>query len=579
MFYRNARAATVGALVLAILSAAALLAGCGGDGGGNGGGNNPAMIQNAAFQITWPARSRAAVEHNLSSALSVMVTLKGADANGQDVTVAIDRDASKTSSYTATYQVGKPIRTSTSSLSATFFGAAAEQGAPVGTATAAILASDSNLVLANIVVQGVIKSVGVISPGTVTVGTQNTQLQFTSLDGGGHTVAVSAGSATWTVVTGGAFLTLTKDGLATAVASGTATVTATVDGISSPAANIVVSSTSATVAYRLVPIPVSNLSGFNFHINASNEVVGSWVDGTFTTHAFAWTQASGVTQLSAGSFQFSNDGTSVQTLNDAGQIIGTGIHRESGGGGFQPAFWPSSGSAPVEPKQIFGSGNLNAGQTGLLGINNSGAMVGETQIGFVTLYTDATYWSSPDATPVNLAKGSATGAVAFAINAGGGIVGALQSTDQPDSPRHACIWANASAQPVLLKELPGSTSSQAVAVNASGGIVGFGFQGAGAHALLWNSTADAPIDLGVFSDNIYALVSNNDAGAVVWTSPAGPAIYTPAGGIKVLGGLLDASGNGYTLLGASGINATGSILAVAKNPGGSTVLVVLIPTP
>lgn len=578
MFYRNARAATVGALVLAVLGAAALLAGCGGDGGGNGGGNNPAMIQNAAFQITWPGRSRAPVEHNLSSALSVMVTLKGADANGQDVTVAIDRDTSKVSGYTATYQVGRPIRASVSSLSATFFGAAAEQGAAVGTATAAISATGSNLVLASIVVQGAIKSVGVISPGTLTVGTQNRQFQFTSLDGGGNTVAVSAGSAIWTVVTGGSFLTLTKDGIATAVANGTATVTATVDGISSPAANIVVSSTGLAGAYRLVPIPVTNLGGIDFNINASNEVVGSTVDASFNTHAFAWTQASGVTQLK--SFLVSPDRTGAHTLNDAGQIIGSVITSQTGPVMQQPVIWPSSGAVPVVAKRISGSGTLNTGQTGLLGINNAGAMVGNTQIGFGE-NTYATYWSSPDATPVILAQGSAPGAVAWAINAGGLIVGALQSTDPPFTQEHACAWTSSSAQPALLKELPGTARSTALGVNPSGQTVGIDYLASSIHAVLWNSTSADPIDLGLF-DNIglytgFAWI--NDTGAVVWTSPTGPAIYTPAGSIKQLSGMVDTSGNGYTLLGASGINASGTILAVAKNPGGSTILVVLIPTP
>lgn len=559
--------------------------GCGGDGGsatGETGGQT--LIQNASFQITWPTRSRSPLEHSLSSAQSAMVTVKAATAAGQDVSIAVDRDTTKLDSYIGTYQVGQPIKTSVTSLTATFYASAAEQGAAVGTATAAISPNGSSLVISNILLLGVIKAVAVVNPGSLPLGTQNRQLQFTSLDANGNTVAVSAGSAIWAVTSGGTVLSVSKDGLANALISGTATVTATVDGISSPAATITVASAAVSGAYRLVQIPVPNLTDYALAINASNVVIGSQLGSDTYYHAFTWTQAGGVSQLSAGNFQFGNNDTYGTAINSAGQIVGTGFHSIVVGGhaGYnQPVYWPSSSSAPVEPVQLFGSGNLNAGVTTLLGINNAGAMVGATNTGFVN-NTVATYWSSPAANPAALSSGSAAGASAFAINTTGLIVGSLQTTNQAGTPTHACVWANASAQPVTLQELPGGNNSTALAINSSGAIVGAETEASSTHALLWTASTSAPIDLGVLTGDLLSLsnvISINDSGTVVWSTQAGVRIYTTSGGIKDLGTMLDSSGTGYTLQYVDSVNVNSYIVGVAKAPGGSIVPVVLIPNP
>jgi len=561
------------------------LLGCGGSGGGGGSINPNPMIQNASFQVTWPARSRAGVEkgsalvHDLGSALSATVTLKAADANGQDVTVAIDREASHVAAFTGTYLVGKPIKASVSALTAQFFAGHTEQGAVVGTASASIAASGSSLNLADIVLQGVIKKVGIVNPGPLTVGTKNVQLLFTTQDASGNTVAVTPGSAIWSISSGGSYLTLTKDGIGNAVAVGAAQVVATVDGVSSAQASITVVAGGKTGEYRLVPI--NTVAGvYNLGINASGEVAGNTLDKSGNNLAFVWTEANGVADLSLGSFQFPNNFTVAQAINDAGQIVGSGFHFITPGAGYlQPVFWPSGAATPVEPTQTFGSGNLNAGQTSLLGINNSGAMVGNTNTGFVN-NSKATYWSSPNAVPVSLAQGSSAGSAAAAINSSGEIVGELQSLNESGSPTHACIWTSSSAAPTMLKELSGGTSSQAIAVNASGEIVGTETEASGLHVLLWTSSSATPKDLGL-GEGLSPVVALNDTGTVVWLSISGTSIsggiYTPAGGIKDLNNLLDSSGAGYTIQSGSGVNNNGWIAGIAKGPTGQITPVVLIP--
>lgn len=437
------------------------LFGCGGNGGGGGTTTGPTLIQNASFQVTWPARSRVGVPkgsvltQNLSSALSATVTLKAAASNGQDVTAKIERDATQIAAYTGTYAVGTPIKASVSSLTAQFFAQHTEAGAVVGTATAAISVSGSNLDLANIVLDGVIKKVAIVNPGSLTVGTNNVQLAFATTDANGNTVAVTPGSAIWSISSGGTFITLTKDGICDAVASGTAEVVATVDGIASAQGPVLVAATGKAGQYRVVPINTVISGIYTLGINASGEVIGTTLNNSGNDLAFVWTQAQGVIDLNLGSFQFPNNFSVAQAINDSGQIVGSGFHNiGTGVGYYQPAYWPSGSAAPAEPAQTFGSGNLNAGSTAMQWINNSGSMVGSTNTGFVN-NSRATYWSSPSATPVNLAQGSAAGSSAEAINSGGEIVGSLQSLNEAGSPTHACVWSSFSVAPTMLKEIAG----------------------------------------------------------------------------------------------------------------------------
>jgi len=209
-------------------------------------------VSNATFQITWPARSGASLTHNLSSALSVLVNFKAGKVGGGDLTVPVDRDSNQIAAYTATYSIDQPIESSCNSMTATFYSSAGEQGVAVGTATGQVTVGSPSVNLGSIVVNGVVKSVTVMPAGNIVVGASGTQLQFSATDATNAAVAVTPGSAIWSVTSGQANLTLTGGGIATGTKVGQAIVTATVDGISSPPATI-----------QIVTSPTTNVFGID----------------------------------------------------------------------------------------------------------------------------------------------------------------------------------------------------------------------------------------------------------------------------------------------------------------------------
>jgi len=216
-------------------------------------------ISNATFQISWPTRSRS-LTSPLTSALSVAVVFKQASAAGADVTMDIDRDLTQVAAYTGTYTISQPINPNVlGALTATFYAQPTEGGQVVGTATASATPSGTTVNIASIVLNGVIKNVSVV-PGTLTVGGAATQLAFTTTDGSGNTVAVTPGSALWKVVSGGSYLKLTQDGIATPVAAGTAEVTATVDGISSAQGAISVNTASGNTSAIILDIDTQDIA-------------------------------------------------------------------------------------------------------------------------------------------------------------------------------------------------------------------------------------------------------------------------------------------------------------------------------
>ncbi|AIE85402.1 Ig domain protein, group 2 domain protein [Fimbriimonas ginsengisoli Gsoil 348] len=220
---------------------------------------DPATISSPVFQITWPDRTRTSLAHNLSSALSASVTFNNADSSGADVVVKVDRDPTKLASYTGTYSVGRAVLKDVSSLTATFYAQAGQQGAAVGTATATVAANQSNLDIASIVLVGKISTVAVVAPPTLTVGqASGMQLEAATKDASNATVAVSAGSFKWNVVTGGDNLTVTADGIATPINAGMATVTATVDGITSAAQTVTIQPAAGN--QTAIQLPVNDIA-------------------------------------------------------------------------------------------------------------------------------------------------------------------------------------------------------------------------------------------------------------------------------------------------------------------------------
>jgi hypothetical protein len=198
----------------------------------------PSLVAKTTFQITWPARTRTGLNSNLTSAQSVSVTFNSANGSGGDVTVNEDRQSGNLAPYTGTYTVYQQIDPSVKSMTATFYAGIGITGAVVGTATASVNLSGTTLNLASVTLSGVITKVAVLPPASISVGSGQTQLQFSAFIATGEVIAVTPGSASWKVVSGGSHLTVTPDGLATATSAGTSMVTATVDGVTSPAANV-----------------------------------------------------------------------------------------------------------------------------------------------------------------------------------------------------------------------------------------------------------------------------------------------------------------------------------------------------
>jgi len=242
---------------------------------------NP-ILKNGNFQISWPARSRA-LTNPLTSALSVSVVLKGGGAGGADVSTKIDRDSTKIGAYTGTYTFAQTIYpNSLTTLNATFYAQAGEQGAVVGTATGSVTANSTSVLLGTITLTGTITKV-VALPATLTIGT-TALLSFSCTDASDHVVAVSSGSAMWSISSGVSFLKLAKDGLATPLKAGTADVIATVDGITSAPAEVVVNSATLSAG-----------PWTKFHADVRNTGYGGGAGATGTVkwhfglgNAYAW---------------------------------------------------------------------------------------------------------------------------------------------------------------------------------------------------------------------------------------------------------------------------------------------------
>ena len=162
--------------------------------------------------------------------------LFGAGIGIEEVTVDIDRDPSRTEAYSAAYTIPTPI-TNPTGISATFYAQANQQGDIVGTATAQAHMEGKLLEFDTIQLTGTIDEV-VISDQVVMMGSGSTQLTFVAKSSEGDSVAVSPGSARWTLINGASLAYLGANGMFTPIHLGTTRVLATVDGVASAAASV-----------------------------------------------------------------------------------------------------------------------------------------------------------------------------------------------------------------------------------------------------------------------------------------------------------------------------------------------------
>lgn len=287
-------------LLTLLLSHLLLLVGCGGKSADDAGTpGTPGTIANPTFTVVWPARSRDALTHGLTSALSVQITLQGASANGSSVSTVANRDAGRIGSYSATYPLGASVRTGTATFSADFYSATNAGGTAVGTAAGTVTLGGT-LDLGTISTTARVASVRVMER-TIPVDGGPTPLVFSATDASGAIVAVSAGSASWTRLSGAAVLALSTDGVATPASEGTATVRASVDGIQSAVASI-------TVGASAPPSGTVRLQNGPMLVDAGT--AGAAVSGSRTAQTFSFRRSDGGTETIANALVFRDIGVS-----------------------------------------------------------------------------------------------------------------------------------------------------------------------------------------------------------------------------------------------------------------------------
>jgi hypothetical protein len=217
--------ARVAALFVACLF---LAAGC-------GGGNDGPSATRAQMDVSWPDRSREAAPAP-SSALSAVLTLVNAAPNGSDFTFTMNRDATLTA-HTQSYTATTDAMTGLWSYTLRFHAQKDAGGSVTSEITGRQARLHANGTLTNPdgsaltfgTVTGKIATVVLLPRQSVIVGTPR-DLVFEARDAAGQPIAVTHGSASWTVDTAGQAFLQIADGQATGLVPGTAKVAVTVDG-------------------------------------------------------------------------------------------------------------------------------------------------------------------------------------------------------------------------------------------------------------------------------------------------------------------------------------------------------------
>ena len=295
-------------------------------------------------------------------------------------------------------------------------------------------------------------------------------------------------------------------------------------------------------------------------LNDSGQVIGqSDVDRNGTlSHAYRWSPATGLVDLDAGS----KTGSTVNDINERGQIAGAGWTSVAGALQYQAYFWnPQSGKVPV------GSFGLSSTATAL---NNSGTVVGYAEgpgggmnsilafrwtrregIRDIGTLPDEFTWATDindagqivGATPFapgeqahafvwtprqglrNLGTGSGERSSATRINNEGMVIGDTMSFEVPFF--HGFVWTRGTGLIEFGADQPQTTTS-ASDVNRAGQVVG----SFGGRALLWSrrhgvvdlNTRLAPAPRGLVLTNGVAI---SDTGAIVAASSTGLYLLIP----------------------------------------------------
>ena len=299
-------------------------------------------------------------------------------------------------------------------------------------------------------------------------------------------------------------------------------------------------------------------------VNVAGQVTGS---ASGVPRAFRWDPVTGMTAL--GGIDGAA-GTAGFGINDAGDVVGSSSSTDFRS---SAALW-EAGGAVTDLGAVVNPG----GESLAWSINNAGLVAGTMSNSPAEDDRRGFLWSRAGGTRVlpDLPGGRAD-AEARAVNASALVAGFSHG---PTGFR-AVVWdtsAGGDAAARDLGELPGGANeSSAWGVSDGGIVVGMSGVAGGTHAFSWTA-ARGMVALGDLpGGGVWAVgMDVNDDGIVVgFSTVVGEThafVWTPAHGMLDLNGLLDASGAGWTLHEARGINAGGQISGLGRydpdGPGG-----------
>ncbi len=215
-------------------------AGCGGSSHHSSNPTTSTDTIGPQIALVWPARARDFAAP--SAATAAQITFPGAGVNGADLTQVVARPDGA-AAVTKTYQLGIAVHPGRYLLRVDFLADASSTGASLATAMANVSITNDGALrtldgkdLGTIAYGSNVVSIAIAPGQTVDVG-RTAQLVVTATTAGGI-AALAAGSASFFVSYGSAYLTVDATGTLTGITPGTASLFAKVDGIDSPAANI-----------------------------------------------------------------------------------------------------------------------------------------------------------------------------------------------------------------------------------------------------------------------------------------------------------------------------------------------------
>lgn len=317
------------------------VAGCGG-GGGGGGATGPEVTATVA----WPARSRAVDAP--SSARSVRVTLLDGATEVRSWSVNRRTDPA---AYSEAFGSGQGVPAGTYTARIRFFADPGATGALVAEADVSVTVGEVDVDLGTVTVNKKVQQVSVAAGQVVAVG-QDLAPVFTAKDAGGAILALSRGSAFFTL-TAGADRAQVNGDLLRGVAAGLPSLKATVDGVTSAAQPVGVGTAAFVLGADGTRGRIPVFSGGN-----TERLVGDGETVALTSAWFAANPLVAPARYADRAFSaWKLDGTTVSTsatlarlpaLLPGQTLNAVYVPSDPGAGGFTPnyartdhGYWPS----------------------------------------------------------------------------------------------------------------------------------------------------------------------------------------------------------------------------------------------